>query len=251
MTGLVMIVVGSAVWAAAPAAGAGPKGGTSSCVACHRSAGGASELRHTYGDWAKSIHAVKGVGCEHCHGGNAAKADKAGAHAGMLDSSDPKSPVYYTRVPETCGRCHAGELAAFKESRHFLEFSTTGKGPNCITCHGAMANHILDPQTMAMTCTLCHRRPTQAFGALLSLNHAAGSTRRLKRAVAAARAKGVEASAQERELASVTRLVEASLVHWHTFRMPEVLSSSQEAARRAITALNELKLKGMSEGEAK
>lgn len=241
------MVVAGLMWAATGTAGTAAPSAKGSCVTCHRTAGESAELAHTFSDWSKSVHAVRGVSCEGCHGGDATKDAKDAAHAGIKPSADPQSRVYFSRVPETCGRCHSKELEAFRQSRHFRELQTTGKGPNCVTCHGAMANHILEPRVMDMTCTLCHRRPTRAYGALASLNNAMAQVRKLKRGVERARAAGVDASAQERELKSVAELVDHARVEWHTFTMTGVLTTSQEVSRRVVTAMNELKLKGLAD----
>lgn len=236
---------------AAQAAAAGGASGKGSCVTCHATAGEAAELKHTFSDWEKSVHGQHAVGCEACHGGDAANAEKTASHKGLLASGSARSKVYFTNIPATCGSCHAAEYAAFKQSRHHKELMKTGKGPNCVTCHGAMASHILDPRTMEMTCTLCHRRPTKAFGAVLSLNNAKTQSIRLAKAVEAAKAKNLDVAAQERESAAVVALVRNALAEWHTFKMPEVIAITQEAARRAVAASNELKLKGITGEETR
>ena len=137
-----------------------------SCVDCHRKQQGSKYLGHNYKDWEKSIHAKSGVGCEACHGGNAETPDPVKAHQGVLSSKDKNSKIYFQNVPATCGTCHTEELKEFETSAHYKMLLRTGKGPNCLTCHGAMATTILSYSDWDKTCSLCHGKPTQAAKAL-------------------------------------------------------------------------------------
>lgn len=132
--------------------------GASQCAACHARLAESSGAGHGFAAWRGSPHAGAGVGCEACHGGNAAAADRETAHRGIRRSSDHGSPVYFTRVPETCGRCHAAELAYFRSSIHYARLKSDGRGPNCVTCHGSMATSLLSPEQMLRTCSACHVR---------------------------------------------------------------------------------------------
>lgn len=140
-----------------------------SCVTCHQNL--SAYLGHNFKDWKKSVHAAKGVGCNACHNGNAKTDDPVEAHQGVLSSRDKKSSVYFQNVAGTCGRCHSDELKEFKKSAHYRMLQASGKGPNCLTCHGAMATTILTYADLESTCSLCHGKPTraaQAFNLLRS-----------------------------------------------------------------------------------
>jgi hypothetical protein len=226
-----------------PAGEPKPPSAGGSCVECHRNVQGVPYLLHNLADWELSAHAKWGVGCQSCHGGDAAAKEKAQAHKGMLPSTDEKSRVYYTAIPATCGSCHDRELQAFQRSAHFRELQSTGRGPNCVTCHGAMANVVMSPQEMERTCTLCHRRPTLAYATLLSLNNASAGLKRLAAAITEARAQGVAAEPQEKERRDAAEIHARSLEDWHTFKMSAVLSQSQEVTKRAANAANELAIK--------
>jgi hypothetical protein len=162
-----------------------------------------------------------------------------GAHAGMLPPEQTKSPVYFTNIPETCGKCHDAELAAFKKSKHYKELEDTGRGPNCVTCHGSMANHIMAPKELETTCSLCHRKPTQAFAAEMALEESRAALRRLDEAIKRAKGKDLEkaraAAKKARDLRST------AVVDWHTFEMGKVVSGGKESAREATEALADLK----------
>jgi hypothetical protein len=196
----------------------------SSCVTCHRASTGAPTLMHTFEEWEISAHAKAGVDCSVCHGGDPSRADKAAAHAGMPPSANPKSRVYYTRIPETCGACHAGELKAFKGSLHYKELSRNGRGPNCVTCHGAMADTVIKPRDMELTCTLCHRLPTRACDARQAVEDARLAL------------KDLEAAGAKTGLSDLRARLRALLVDWHGFQAERVLDEAQALKRDADAA---------------
>jgi hypothetical protein len=83
---------------------------------------------------------------------------------------DALSPVHPTRLPDTCGRCHADQarmakykiptdqLAEYKTSVHWAALTKRGdlSAPNCASCHG---NHGAKPpqvQSVAAVCGSCH-----------------------------------------------------------------------------------------------
>ncbi|NOY77096.1 MAG: hypothetical protein GXO76_04425 [Calditrichaeota bacterium] len=106
--------------------------------------------------WTGSIHQKHGVTCDKCHGGNPEAKDKTTAHRGVLSSSNSKSKVYYKNIPSTCGSCHGAEFYKFTQSYHFKKLEVTGKGPNCVTCHGSMVTTVLNPGDIANVCMRCH-----------------------------------------------------------------------------------------------
>ncbi len=214
-----------------------------SCVACHRTISGVKYLEHDFNDWERSIHAKAGITCQACHGGNAAAPSVSEAHKGLKPSTDPSSPVYFTRIPATCGTCHEAEFKAFQKSAHFRELKRSGRGPNCVSCHGSMANHILAPRDLELTCNLCHRRPTQAFATMMALNNAGASLLRLEKTLAEARQKKIDVSAQEKAGQELRTFYGRTVEDWHTFKMAKVLKTSQEITKRVNTVQNEIRLK--------
>lgn len=97
--------------------------------------------------------------CIDCHGQH-----------GILPPSDPRSKVYATHVPDTCGRCHGDseymadydiptdQLAKYKQSVHGRTLlQAGGRGaPACNDCHG---NHGAVPPglgSVANVCGQCH-----------------------------------------------------------------------------------------------
>ncbi|MGH9460716.1 MAG: cytochrome c3 family protein [Vicinamibacteria bacterium] len=131
----------------------------SSCGDCHVANPDAPEASHLQ-DWEFSAHGRNQVGCEACHGGNATTFEPFRAHQGVLNSSNPASPVNWQNVPETCGGCHIGPFVAFQKSAHFkLLKDGNESSPNCTTCHGEVAAQLLSPSGLAKRCESCHGDP--------------------------------------------------------------------------------------------
>jgi hypothetical protein len=149
------------------------------CASCH--AGNAASL-------SQSVHAAKGgPSCLGCHGD---------AHA-ILPATDPKSTVYPSNVPRTCGTCHGNADVAkraglpevyslYMDSIHGFALTKDGLlvAASCTSCHGS--HDILsskDPKSktnranVPATCGTCHAGPLQAFSSgIHGQMLAAGST---------------------------------------------------------------------------
>jgi hypothetical protein len=110
--------------------------------------------------------------CVSCHG----------VH-GILGAKSPLSTVYPTRVPETCGACHAdatrmagfrradgsplptNQLAEYRESVHgraLLERGDLG-APACNDCHGNHAALPPEVASVSQVCRTCHARNGELF----------------------------------------------------------------------------------------
>lgn len=104
--------------------------------------------------------------CVSCHGSH-----------GMLAVSDPRAPVYPTKVADTCGACHANEehmaphglptdqLSLYRESVHGRALYQGGdlSAPTCNTCHG---NHGASPpglSSVSLVCGNCHAIQKELF----------------------------------------------------------------------------------------
>ncbi len=110
--------------------------------------------------YAKSVHnrAIvelglnKSASCIDCHG----------AHD-MKDARDPSSPINKGNLPATCGRCHYGVYAIYKDSVHGTALARgVPDAPNCADCHGEHdVRAIKDPaapglSVPAASCPTCH-----------------------------------------------------------------------------------------------
>ncbi|MEO8071062.1 MAG: multiheme c-type cytochrome [Acidobacteriota bacterium] len=128
------------------------------CLQCHLTNGTARSRAHLLA-YQRSAHALNGVGCAECHGGDPAAIDPMRAHLTILGSEDPDSPLNPAKVPETCGRCHAGVLTQFKTSQHYKVLTSTAsttRAPSCVTCHVDGAA-LLTVDAVGAQCAQCHR----------------------------------------------------------------------------------------------
>jgi hypothetical protein len=214
----------------------------SSCVDCHKSPKTAAAAPHSVDDWRQSAHAKAGIGCEACHGGDPAGKDRPTAHAGLLPSTDEKSRIYYKNIPDTCGACHQEELKAFKTSVHYKKLEEEGRGPNCATCHGSMANHVLSPEQMQDTCTLCHHIPTNAYAAATALEQTRSALKRLERGLAAAKKKGAKGLEPiEADYTSELADHKTDLAQWHAFETDKVAAAAQAVTKKTMETLEKLR----------
>ena len=86
------------------------------------------------GMYARSIHnrAIvdkglnKSATCVDCHGSHDTK-----------DRLDPASPIFRANIPATCGKCHYGVFAIFRDSVHGAALARgVPDAPGCMECHG-------------------------------------------------------------------------------------------------------------------
>lgn len=128
----------------------------SRCADCHFSRPDAPEPEHL-SDWDRSAHSRNNVGCEKCHGGDPATFEPFLAHRGILNSTNPASPVNRRNLSATCGACHAGAFTAFQDSKHFaLLEKADPRVPVCSTCHGAAGFRRLSARGLESQCRQCH-----------------------------------------------------------------------------------------------
>ncbi|MBI2340806.1 MAG: hypothetical protein HYU99_10675 [Deltaproteobacteria bacterium] len=219
------------------------------CVECHQKLLPSVNRAHDYAEWVGSRHAEKGITCEMCHGGNPAKTDVPSAHKGILKSSSPQSPLYFNRIPETCGRCHSAELAEFKKSYHYRELQRTGQGPNCVTCHGAMAARIPEPAQLKETCSVCHKERPVADEALVTLNLANQAVENLDKAVDVARKAGKEAGPAGNAQKTLQNRLSKLKTGWHSFILAPLAKEARQIADAAREEEERLRLTTGTEGK--
>ncbi len=213
----------------------------STCETCH----GALEnpaYKEFHTEWKESIHARRGVSCEVCHGGNPQAGEKDKAHRGVYGSMDPKSTVYYTKIPALCGECHKREFGDFKMSKHYTFLMDQGIGPTCVTCHDSMSTKILKPADVEIFCAVCHNTKNHHLPEVVpAAREALEQMTRLKEKIAEA----AEASADREKSGVDTRRATGFLnlagrelascrEHWHTFEFAQM-----EARLKGVEALLE------------
>jgi hypothetical protein len=215
----------------APAYAARDKEIGNSCVHCHSQLPGSSFVGAKSHSWTGSIHQKHGVTCDTCHGGNPHAPAQKEAHAGVLGSSNPASPVYFKNIPSTCGKCHEAEFYKFTQSLHYKRLESTGKGPECVTCHGSMVTTILTPDTIAAVCERCHNErlgvfpyvPQKAKAVLLLLTESSAlldADAKLYHP-----AEGTEHSRAVRDARSNLR---SARLDWHKFDLDAIIADLQD-----------------------
>ena len=158
------------------------------CVQCHRDLPGrSSEIVDL--EWKHSVHFAANVGCDGCHGGNAAlrreqfASDEEFKKAAHLERS-PEFLLMYRNaefvsaargrsVSYLCGKCHAKIKEQHLGSPHG-EFGD----PTCLYCH-SQGTHKIAPATLAIIdtrgraeagrCSPCHRSGTMQAVARIKL----------------------------------------------------------------------------------
>ncbi len=213
------------------------------CVACHSRQAETSGAGHGFAAWRASPHAAAGVTCDACHGGNPVAADTAAAHRGVRASSEQASPVFFARIPNTCGRCHAAELAYFRTSLHYARLETDGRGPNCVTCHGSMATSVLTPERLLGTCSACHvaggvASPDKAREAarVLALVRAENILFDIVSTSAAAQRGSRGSSRAAILLGDAQRHLAAAAEVWHSFRLDSAVERLGNARTTTVEA---------------
>ena len=131
--GLLPFLVSIAAFTAPLAAGAASDAGSPSaaCIECH-----SKSTPGIVSDWKLSKHSQSDVGCVVCHGGD---------HSSAADVAKVNMPT-----PETCGQCHADQVAQYKKGKHSIAWAAMNAMP---TIHW---------QPMAMVegqkgCGACHK----------------------------------------------------------------------------------------------
>ena len=164
-----LLAFGAGARAAEPAPRAAAKV-RNTCVDCHSDARFLVQNKKLYEyfqGWQTSVHAVQGVTCVDCHGGNPRATGKTEGHAGAaLKSSERGSATNYQNIPDTCARCHKEIFSRFQLSEHFAHLKPNKdneQGPNCVTCHGSVNTTVLNVITVRRTCEQCHNEKSGIF----------------------------------------------------------------------------------------
>ena len=152
------VIVGTLIAATVAAADAPVP--VSSCIACHAAIPQDPKWQHSYEDWQDSLHANSNVDCHSCHGGDNRAATAAKAHAGMVPVGGGKSPKDRLLAVRVCGSCHPDQYWAFTHSLHYQRLVDGKLAAYCHTCHTSVGSRVLTPQTIAATCSRCHRNST-------------------------------------------------------------------------------------------
>ncbi|MBF0274445.1 MAG: ammonia-forming cytochrome c nitrite reductase subunit c552 [Nitrospinae bacterium] len=214
------------------------------CVECHQSINDGSIVQKEYNDYKKSNHAQKGVTCDKCHGGYADQKDKEIAHRGVRPANDRESLVHFQKIPSTCGKCHRAEEDAFISSKHFKKLSTSGKGPNCVTCHTPKKARILTSEVVRFLCRECHNKdssytsnkltsiPADAQNTLTLFEKTTLNADWLGEYLSLA-TKTKDVSSQQKQYQDLKRKVKRAKVDWHHFKIYDTQVTLRELLHEA------------------
>ncbi len=155
-----------------PAAAAPAPAKPNHCLDCHRGLQG--RLRAPTERFAQDIHAVRGLGCVGCHGGDASDPEMTGMDPDKGFKGAPERP----QIAELCASCHANaafmkrynpkpyifSMAEFRTSVHCKKISEGDtKVATCTNCHGVHGilprSDLASPvhhRNVPATCAGCH-----------------------------------------------------------------------------------------------
>ncbi|MEK6776049.1 MAG: hypothetical protein AABY87_04080 [bacterium] len=202
-----------------------------SCVQCHEGIENPA-IREFHKEWKASAHSRSGITCEYCHGGDPGKSGKEAAHQGIRNALDRESLVYYTKIPALCGGCHIAAFSEFKTSTHYSNLVTKGAGPNCVTCHDAMATKIIKPGEIEIFCALCHNAQMNllpgvtrdARSCLERMDLIGQKIQEAEKALVQAEKSGTDTIKARGFLSLAGREYDASKQDWHSFQLNRVAS---------------------------
>jgi len=137
------------------------------CLICHAAPTMKPAYREVVPQWRKSVHYRNGIACNDCHGG-----DPNNVALAMSPAKGFVGVPTFKGVMQFCGKCHIDIMKSCCmggarcminvngtpcTNTHCTALMTTGKGPNCVSCHGAhdiqKANiNLINPQL----CGKCH-----------------------------------------------------------------------------------------------
>lgn len=129
------------------------------CIDCHKNPDFYArypKLYKYFQEWTDSPHSQAGLTCNDCHGGDPDASTAEAAHARMRPPSDPKSKLYYSNQPRTCGSCHSDKREQFVQSKHYKALISQQTAPTCTTCHPAMGRRPYLRTIVLNTCRTCH-----------------------------------------------------------------------------------------------
>lgn len=218
--------------------------GITCSIVCHEDSLNKSTAS-TYAMWSISTHALFGVTCEKCHGGDPQAESKNDAHQGLSGAG-----ISRTNTPETCGECHENELGEFKDSKHFEELKLEeGFAPTCTTCHQAHSVRVLTSSEIEDFCSNCHNRitgiditvPLKAKEALSHASDLEVEISKARSAVISARAQGLDVDEAENDLDAARQILRHVPSVWHRFNLTYFETEVQKGIELAQKAEFETK----------
>jgi hypothetical protein len=208
------------------------------CIQCHSLDLMKPAYRGIPREWRKSVHYQNAVACNDCHGGDPKDAALAmSPQKGFVGVPKPQ------QVPQFCGKCHLGIMKSYLESDHGKALMSTGRGPNCVVCHGShniqKANINIINEKLCGVCHSYDRAKDIKASLLLTEEQINGIDRNLKTLKAGLIATGDEEKTLFRTQAEYRTL-------FHTVDVNLVKSKTAEFAKK-LAALSQQVQKGFQE----
>jgi hypothetical protein len=206
------------------------------CIQCHSSELMPPAYRGIPEAWRKSVHYQNGVACNDCHGGDPKDAAMAmSPKKGFVGVPKPKG------VPQFCGKCHLGIMKSYLESDHGKALMATGRGPNCILCHGfhniQKANIEIINENLCSRCHSYERAATIKAALLLTEQRINEIGRNLKTLKAGLIATGDEEKtlfATQAEYRTLFHTVDVNLVKDRTAGYTKKLAALSEQVQKGF-----------------
>ncbi len=198
-----------------------------------------------YQQWSESGHGLKGITCEVCHGGDPRQAIKEKAHSTIKKPIDPESPVYYTNVPKTCGKCHSKELSNFEKSEHYQKLEALKTAPTCTTCHAPHTFKVLNPDEFRNFCGNCHSvyKKVAPYDVPVQAEYLLGRVNKLKfniemtgQDIFWAKKNGTDVTMAEQYSDNALRTLQELAPMWHEFNLTHFEDSLDYASKEVKKA---------------
>jgi cytochrome b subunit of formate dehydrogenase len=167
---------------AQPPAGSQLPAEENGCALCHGEprlwSGEQLRLYVPHDSFKEDVHALRGVNCHDCHGGDASTLDLTQAHAPDVGADSTVLPFRSTPAAtrQACGICHGDAELLLRKSVHARAERESDSAPGavllCSSCHGQAAHGILpvadirSPVHLNLqveTCGRCHEEDLDSY----------------------------------------------------------------------------------------
>jgi hypothetical protein len=209
------------------------------CLDCHTSDLMKQKYKAIPAQWRQSIHYQNGVSCHNCHGGDPNNAARSMTpEAGFVGVPKPK------QIPEFCGKCHIGIKDDYLASGHGKALMTSGRGPNCVTCHHSHDIHKASINIIQESlCGVCHSydraREMKAalFGTELKMNEISRNLRLLKAKLIATQNEEKVMFRTQAEYRTLFHTVDVNLVKSKTGEFNKKLAAINQQVQKGFREL--------------
>lgn len=216
-----------------------------SCWNCHKDLPEEEPAAAKHPDWLGSAHEQNGISCSRCHGGRPDKDKKKNAHRGVKNSGNKRSKTYTSRIHNTCGSCHTKEYQLFTQSEHYLRVESSGKGPNCVVCHGSIGTSLIGIDEIENLCSSCHMArlrinssvPKEAKDTLMLIEETRTVIRLASELLSRTENPPPDAAAR---LEKARKIIQGANMGWHSFKLKPISVKVHESYKMAKTLVDDI-----------